>query len=84
MAKIVKILETTWTEVKPVRKVKQEYKVYFESGRTFEYTQRDNLSMSVVEFLMSDDVETNVRYFTNEDGIGNYDTVKYVTYKRNV
>lgn len=59
MAKIVKVRKATWAQNYESR---FKYDVFYESGRQVSYNWRQCLPITVVDFLMRNDIDYKVEY----------------------
>lgn len=78
MATIVKVRKATWTQ--PDYKRGFQYDVFYDSGRRVCYTWKQCLPVTVVNFLMRDDISCETEY--KESHIRNLGTVKWETFTR--
>lgn len=60
MAKIVKVRKATWTQHDYKRRF--QYDVFYDSGRKVHYSDKQCLPITVVNFLMRDDIECETEY----------------------
>lgn len=80
MAEIKSVLEVQYTRKEITRNTECEYEVIYISGRRVKYGNRKTLPISVLNFILSGNVEANVRYIHNN--IGPLGTVKQTKYTR--
>ena len=60
MAKIVKVRKATWTQRDYKRRF--QYYVFYDSGMKVHYSDKQCLPITVVNFLMRDDIECETEY----------------------